>query len=65
MHKLPESVQQMLSLASTPEEQDIILMAVQIERIAMVLTAMRGEGEQSVFSRQYSDELKPACDTME
>ena len=27
MHKLPESVQQMLSLASTPEEQDIILMA--------------------------------------
>ena len=27
MHKLPESVQQMISLASTPEEQDIILMA--------------------------------------
>ena len=27
MQKLPESVQQMLSLASTPEEQDIILMA--------------------------------------
>ena len=27
MHKLPESVQQMLSLASTAEEQDIILMA--------------------------------------
>ena len=27
MHKLPESVQQMLSLASTPEEQDIILIA--------------------------------------
>ena len=27
MHKLPESVQQMLSLASTPEEQDILLMA--------------------------------------
>lgn len=27
MHKLPESVQQMLSLASTPEERDIILMA--------------------------------------
>ena len=27
MHKLPESVQQMLSLATTPEEQDIILMA--------------------------------------
>ncbi len=27
MHKLPVSVQQMLSLASTPEEQDIILMA--------------------------------------
>ena len=28
MQKLPESVQQMLSLASTPEEQDIILMAM-------------------------------------
>ena len=27
MQKLPESVQQMISLASTPEEQDIILMA--------------------------------------
>ena len=27
MQKLPESVQQMLSLATTPEEQDIILMA--------------------------------------
>ena len=27
MQKLPESIQQMLSLASTPEEQDIILMA--------------------------------------
>lgn len=27
MHKLPESVQQMVALASTPEEQDIILMA--------------------------------------
>ena len=27
MQKLPESVQQMLSLASTPEEQDILLMA--------------------------------------
>ena len=27
MQKLPESVQQMVSLASTPEEQDIILMA--------------------------------------
>ena len=27
MQKLPESVQQMLSLASTPEEQDIILIA--------------------------------------
>ena len=27
MQKLPESLQQMLSLASTPEEQDIILMA--------------------------------------
>ena len=27
MHKLPESVKQMISLASTPEEQDIILMA--------------------------------------
>ena len=27
MQKLPESVQQMLSLASTPEEEDIILMA--------------------------------------
>ena len=27
MQKLPESVQQMLSLASTPEEQDIVLMA--------------------------------------
>ena len=27
IQKLPESVQQMLSLASTPEEQDIILMA--------------------------------------
>ena len=27
MHKLPESLQQMISLASTPEEQDIILMA--------------------------------------
>ena len=27
IHKLPESVQQMLSLASTPEEQDIILIA--------------------------------------
>ena len=27
IHKLPESVQQMISLASTPEEQDIILMA--------------------------------------
>ena len=27
MHKLPESVQQMISLASTPEEQDIIFMA--------------------------------------
>ena len=27
MHKLPESVQQMISLASTKEEQDIILMA--------------------------------------
>ena len=27
MHKLPESVQQMISLASTPEEKDIILMA--------------------------------------
>ena len=27
MHKLPESAQQMISLASTPEEQDIILMA--------------------------------------
>ena len=27
MQKLPESVQQMLSLASTPEERDIILMA--------------------------------------
>ena len=27
MQKLPESVQQMLSLASTPEEQDIMLMA--------------------------------------
>jgi hypothetical protein len=27
MHKLPESVQQMLSLANTPEERDIILMA--------------------------------------
>ena len=28
MQKLPESVQQMISLASTPEEQDIILMAI-------------------------------------
>ena len=28
MQKLPESVQQMISLASTPEEQDIILMAM-------------------------------------
>lgn len=28
MQKLPESVQEMLSLAATPEEQDIILMAV-------------------------------------
>ena len=27
MQKLPESVQAMLSLAATPEEQDIILMA--------------------------------------
>ncbi|MBQ4394075.1 MAG: DUF3987 domain-containing protein [Paludibacteraceae bacterium] len=27
MHKLPESVQQMVAMASTPEEQDIILMA--------------------------------------
>ncbi len=27
MHKLPESLQSMLSLATTPEEQDIILMA--------------------------------------
>ena len=27
MQKLPESAQQMISLASTPEEQDIILMA--------------------------------------
>ena len=27
MQKLPESVQQMISLASTPEEQDIMLMA--------------------------------------
>ena len=27
MQQLPESLQQMLSLASTPEEQDIILMA--------------------------------------
>ncbi len=27
MHKLPESVQQMIALASRPEEQDIILMA--------------------------------------
>ena len=27
MQKLPESAQQMLSLASTPEEQDILLMA--------------------------------------
>ena len=27
MHKLPESVQQMVALASTPEERDIILMA--------------------------------------
>lgn len=27
MHKLPESMQQMLSMASTPEEQDILLMA--------------------------------------
>lgn len=27
MQKLPESIQQMLSMASTPEEQDIILMA--------------------------------------
>ena len=28
MQKLPESLQQMISLASTPEEQDIILMAI-------------------------------------
>ena len=27
MQKLPESLQQMLSLATTPEEQDILLMA--------------------------------------
>ena len=27
MHKLPESLQSMLSLATTPEEQDILLMA--------------------------------------
>ena len=52
----------LISLLGDNFHSSVIRMAVQIERIAMVLTAMRGEGEQSVFSRQYSDELKPACD---
>ena len=51
MQSLPEPLQQMLSLAVTPEEQDSLLgenfhsavvrMAVQIERIALILTALR------------------------
>ena len=36
MQKLPESVQQMISLASTPEEQDIILMATLVAASACV-----------------------------
>ena len=41
----------------------VIRMAVQIERIAMVLSAMRAGAELSVFSDQYSDELKPESDS--
>lgn len=33
----------------------VIRMAVQIERIAMILSALRAGGEPSVFSNQYSD----------
>ena len=77
MQKLPESVQQMLSLASTPEEQKerlgehleteyntligllgdnfhsaVIRMAIQIERIAMILSALRFS---SISSESHSD----------
>jgi len=41
----------------------VIRMAVQIERIAMVLSALRAGEELSVFSDQYSDELKPESDS--
>ncbi len=41
----------------------VVRMAVQIERIAMVLSALRAGEELSVFSDQYSDELKPESDS--
>lgn len=44
MHKLPESVQQMISLASTPEEQDIILMATLAAASACVPNLYFGYG---------------------
>ena len=41
----------------------VVRMAVQIERMAMILSALRAGEELSVFSDQYSDELKPESDS--
>ena len=41
----------------------VVRMAIQIERIAMILSALRAGEELSVFSDQYSDELKPESDS--
>ena len=41
----------------------VIRMAVQIERMAMILSALRAGEELSVFSDQYSDELKSESDS--